>query len=174
MPQTFPPVYLPTKKKKKKSRGLLVAVVTEAWEMSGCQGSQAGGQPAWAKWAQPAFNHVHILNTPQLVFPTFFLYLSPRNCELSRESWGFTTGVVLKHLTLWFFFRPTSGWSLYLGCQFGAAGADSRAICCESRGVLMQAGLRLPAKKGAREALGMSSGRRMAGGGITPRQISHP
>lgn len=59
-------------------------------------------------------------------------------------------------------------------CQFGAAGAGTEAMGCESRGVPMQARLRLLAKRGASETLGMSTGWGTAGGGITSCQLSHP
>lgn len=99
MPQTFPPVYTPILKK---IQGFLAAAATEAWEMLGYPGSQAGGQPGQAGQAQPAFNHVHILYTPQLVFSTFILHLSPRNCKLRAMNPGdlLVSGVVLKYLTL--------------------------------------------------------------------------
>lgn len=88
-------------------------MVAEAWEMLGYQGSQAGGQPGQDGRAQSAFNHVCILYTPQIVFSTFVLHFSPRNCKF-RVSPGDlpVRGGVLKHLNmrflLFFFFRPSS------------------------------------------------------------------
>lgn len=73
-------------------------MAAEAWEMLGYQGNHAGGQPGRAGRAQPAFNLLRVLYTPQLVFSTFILRLSPRNCKLRAMSPGdlLVHGVFLK------------------------------------------------------------------------------
>jgi len=105
-------------------------VATEAREMSGYRGSQAGGQPGWAWRPQSGLNHAHILYTPQLVFPTFSLHLSPRNCKLRATGPGdlLVGGGVLKYLSLRFFFLgQLHDDGFVLACQLGAAGANTKA-----------------------------------------------
>lgn len=122
----------------------------------GCQGSQAGGQPGQARWAQPAFNRVCILYTPRLVFSIFILHLLPRNCELRATRPGdlLVGGVVLKSLTLWFYLRLVSWWLLCPGLSAGSCWSWHQG----RRGASVHHGLRLPAKRGVHGALRMSTG----------------
>lgn len=122
----------------------------------GCQGNQAGGQPWQARWAQPAFNQVCILYTPQLVFSTSILHLWPRNCELRPTRPGdlLAGSVVLKYLNLWFYLRLVSWWLLCPGLSAESCWSWHQG----RRGASVCHGLRLLAKRGVDGALSMSTG----------------